>query len=205
MRTDTLPGPPTARARRRRADLQHREQQGAKQQQRRDRRRSAFQTMRRRAQIVRDYRARRRTADTEAEAAEGCAERFDCGKRTLRRYHRRWRGGGKRTLLPRYQQKPPRARLTLSAAATQVALALRARLAWCGQRIAEELRLRGLAEVSHTTLYRLFRRYHVPRRTYHPAGGRDGIRFRRQRVKAPNWTWQIDFAGPLDDADGQRR
>ncbi|MEM6644615.1 MAG: DDE-type integrase/transposase/recombinase [Bacteroidota bacterium] len=84
-----------------------------------------------------------------------------------------------------------------------MALALRAHLGWCGQRIAHELRVRGLAQVSHTAIYRLFRRYHLPVRTYHPVGKRDGIRYRRQRVKAPNWTWHVDFAGPLTDAQGQ--
>lgn len=161
--------------------------------------------MRRRAKIVRDYRARRRTAATEAEAAEACAERFGCGESTLRRYYALWREKGKRALLPRYQRQPPRARLTLSQTATDVALALRAHLGWCGQRIAEALRVRGLAEVSHTSIYRLFRRYPVPRRTYHAVGRRDGINYRKQRVKAPNWTWHVDFAGPLEDATGEKQ
>lgn len=160
--------------------------------------------MKRRAKIVRDYRARRRTAESEKAAALASAQRFDCGKSTLRRYARLWRQGGRRALMPRYQHKPSRARLTLSAKATAVALALRAHLGWCGQRIAEELRRRGLAHVSHTTIYRLFRRYHVPVRIYHPVGKRHGIRYKQQRVKASNWTWHIDFAGPLEDARAQK-
>lgn len=161
--------------------------------------------MKRRAKIVRHYRAYRRTAETEEQAAHACALRFGCGKSTLRRYHKRWSEGGTRALMPSFQQQAPRARLTLSGVATQVALALRAHLGWCGQRIAHELKLRGLAEVSHTTIYRLFRRYHVPVRTYHPVGRRDGIRYKRQHVKAPNWTWHVDFAGPIEDANGQKK
>lgn len=142
--------------------------------------------MRQRAKIVKHYRAHRRTADSEHEAAEAVAQRFNCDKSRLRRYHRLWCEGGKRALMPRYRyrQKAPRARLTLSGAATQLALALRQRLDWCGQRIAEELRERGLADVSHTTIYRLFRRYHVPLRCYHPLGKGDGIRYGKQGVKA---------------------
>jgi putative transposase len=55
------------------------------------------------------------------------------------------------------------------------------------------------------TIYRLFRRYHIPVRTYHPVGKRDGIKYRKQNVKAPNWTWHIDFAGPWIDTDGIKR
>jgi transposase InsO family protein len=161
--------------------------------------------MKRRAKIVRHYRAYRRTAETEHEAAQACALRFDCGKSTIRRYHKRWLEGGRGALMPRFQQKAPRARLTLSERATQVALALRTHLGWCGQRIAHELSLRGLAQVSHSTIYRLFRRYHVRVRTYHPVGKRDGINYRKQSVKAPNWTWHVDFAGPLEDANREKK
>lgn len=36
-------------------------------------------------------------------------------------------------------------------------------------------------------------------------GKRDGIRYRRQQVRAPNWTWHVDVAGPLVDPDGVKR
>jgi transposase InsO family protein len=163
--------------------------------------------MKRRYKIVRHYRAYRRTMDSEAEAARATAERFGLGRSTLRRYKRLYDAGGKRALLPRYQldAPAPSTALPITSPAAQLALSLRAHLGWCGQRIADELRQRRLAEVSHMAVYRLFRRYRVPVRAYHPVGKRYGIRFRKQRVRAPNWTWHVDFAGPLEDAQGQKR
>jgi transposase InsO family protein len=86
----------------------------------------------------------------------------------------------------------------------QVVVALRMLLGWCGQRIAAELEHREIASISHMSVYRLFRRYHVQTRTYHPKGKSAGIRYRRQQVHAPNWTWHLDFGGPWTDARGIR-
>ncbi len=112
--------------------------------------------------------------------------------------------------MPRYHvPEPPRP--ALGWPVVGAVLALRAHLGLrmghpqCGQRIAAEFAQRGVAEMSHTTVYRLLRRYHCRIRTYHPVGRRDGIRYRRQRVRAPNWTWHVDFAGPLVDPDGVKR
>jgi transposase InsO family protein len=180
--------------------------------------------MRHRLKIVKDYRARRHAGSTEREAAEHTAERFATSTRSVRRYDHRRRTGGKWALMPRYTLLSPRAPSrswpshswpshswpshswpSHSWAVIGTVLALRAHLGWCGQRIAAELAQRGIAEISHMAVYRLFRRYHVPVRTYHPVGKRDGIRYRRQQVRAPNWTWHVDFAGPLVDSDGVKR
>ncbi len=161
----------------------------------------AFATMKQRLKIVRDYRARRDTAASEAEAAQQTTLRFGLGTSTIRRFYRLHRAGGKRALLPFYRRRSV-AKTTLEWAVVEIILALRGRLGWCAQRIAAELEQRGLAKVSHTTIYRLFRRYHVPVRTYHPVGKRAGIGYRRQRTRAPNWTWHVDFAGPWIDQDG---
>lgn len=160
--------------------------------------------MRRRPRVVREYRARRHTEPRERDAAAHTAERFGVSARSVRRFDLAVRRGGKRALTPDYRVTAPPPP-SLGWPVVGAALALRARLGWCGQRIAAELAQRGVAQVSHTTVYRLLRRYHCRIRTYHPVGKRDGIRYRRQRVRAPNWTWHVDFAGPLTDPDGVRR
>lgn len=157
--------------------------------------------MRQRRRLVKNYRARRHAGAREQHAAAHTAERFGCSVRSVRRYDQAYRHGGKAALVPRHTHPPPRPP-TLGWEVISVVLALRAHLGWCGQRIAAELHQRGIAQLSHTSIYRLFRRYHVPVRLYHPVGRRDGIRYRRQRVRAPNWTWHVDFAGPLSDTDG---
>jgi len=204
MNQYNLPRSPSARAARRNADLQDQHRRRHKQRLRRDRRRWAFATMKKRRTIVRDYQGRRGTDIAEAEAAAQTAARFGLSASSVRRFYRCWREGGKRALLPCYR-RPSRRGSPLPFAVIEVILALRARLGWCGQRIAHELETRGIARVSHQTVYRVFRRYHVAVRCYHPVGKRDGIRYRRQRTRAPNWTWHIDFAGPWTDQDGRKQ
>ena len=160
--------------------------------------------MRRRLRIVRDYRARRHAEASERDAARFTAERFGVSARSVRRFDLAMRRGGKQALVPAYHiHAPPASPLGWPVIAA--VLALRAHLGWCGQRIAAELAARGVAQISHTSVYRLFRRHGVATRTYHPVGRRDGIRYRRQRVRAPNWTWHVDFAGPSEDSDGVTR
>ena len=160
--------------------------------------------MRERSRIVREYRARRRTEARESDAARHSAERFGVSTRSVRRFDHAARAGGKAALMPAYRVLTPTA-TTLGWPVVGAVLALRTYLGWCGQRIAAELAARGVAQISHTTVYRLLRRYGVRTRTYHPVGRRDGIRYRRQRVRAPNWTWHVDFAGPWEDAAGVTR
>ena len=183
MNPYNLPRSPSARAVRRNADLQDQHRRKHTQRLRRDRRRRAFATMKKRHQIVRDYHRRRRTGLPEAQAARQTATRFKLRASSLRRFYRHWRKGGKRALLPCYQ-RANRTRSTLPFAVIEVIQ-------------------RGIATVSHTTIYRLFRRYHVPVRCY--VGKRDGIRYRSQRTRTSNWTWHVDFAGPWTDQDARKR
>lgn len=168
----------------------------------RDRRRMAYKVMRTRLQFVKEYLARCATFP-EYEAAHHCAERFGLGVSTLRRFLRQYRQKGKRGLLPQYRL--PERRCTIRFELVEIIMALRVRLGWCGQRIAIELEQRGIAKLSHMSIYRLFRRYHVPTRTYHPVGRCDGIGYRKQRIRGPNWVWHIDFAGPWEDEHGRKQ
>jgi len=199
-----LPRSPTARASRRAADLQVQHWRKRAQVLRRDRRRAAFETARRRRKLVRHYRARRHTAATKAQAAEQTAQGFGCSASTVRHYDRCYRKGGLRALVPAYRRRA-QPQMRLDFALVGIILALRVRLGWCGQRIAVELEQRQIAQISHMSVYRVFRRYGVPTRTYHPVGRCDGILYRKQRVRAPNWTWHVDFAGPWTDQDGIER
>lgn len=139
--------------------------------------------MKRRLRLVQQYRARRRAGMLERQAAAYTAEQFSCSTRSVRRYDRTYRTRGKGALMPRYHVPPP-ASPRLGWPVVEAVLALRAHLGWCGQRIAAELRQRGMAEMSHTTVYRLLRRYHCRIRTYHPVGTRGG-HARRHRLPLP--------------------
>jgi transposase InsO family protein len=197
------PGPPTARAHRRQADLQRQQYYNRQKIRRQDRRRAAFATMKYRLRIVKDYQARRLTCRSEAEAAEQTAARFGYSMRSVRRFAREYRIGGKRGLLPQYRQQSHSA--SPLTAVTSIIIALRVHLGWCAQRIAAELKQRQIATISQMSVYRLLRRYHLPRRSYHPVARRDGINYQRQQVTAPNILWQIDFAGPWSDTQQQSR
>jgi transposase InsO family protein len=160
--------------------------------------------MRQRLRIVREYRARQRAGAPEHVAATQAAAYGQVSPRSVRRFDHALRAGGKRALIPRYRVRtpavPPHAWAVIS-----TVLALRARLGWCGQRIAAELAARGIATLSHMSVYRLLRRYHARIGVYHPVGRRHGIRYGPQTVRAPNWAWHVDFAGPLVDPDGVSR
>lgn len=173
----------------------------------RDPRRRAMVELRRRLKIVNDYLDGRRAGMSEANAADRSATRFHVSISTVRRWARLFREGAAAALMPACgppsdAQLAARYKSTLSFAVISVILAIRAHLGWCGQRIAEELERRGIARISHPSVYRVLSRYHVPVRTYHPVGRSAGIHYRKQRVLAPNWVWHIDFAGPWRDADG---
>ena len=198
------PGYPSAIAARRRADLESQKRKKTEEFRRQDRRREAFRTMKRRYRIVKEYRARRNTCSSEGEAARQTSERFSLGISSVRRHNKMFSEGGKRGLLPSYQKRSsPGTQLPFEI--IQIILTLRIFLGWCGQRISNELRERGIAVISHMTVYRIFKRYRVRTRTYHPEGRSDGIRYKRQVTKTANRTWHIDFAGPWEDSNGVSR
>ncbi len=54
-------------------------------------------------------------------------------------------------------------------------VALRRLVGWNEKRMAQELAKRGIAHLSHTTVGRIFARYHLPTRTYHSRARCDGL------------------------------
>ena len=162
---------------------------------RRDRRRKAFATMKWRLKAVRDYRARRTTCK-EHVAAKQAAKRFGVSIPTIRRWEKNYRDKGKRGLLLKVSDKGGRKRKVPLEIISFVVL-LRTLCGWGAIRIAAELQHKGIAQISHQTVHRLFVRYHLKTKTYHPEGTSNGIRYRRYRKRAPNELWHIDLAGPF--------
>jgi len=78
---------------------------------------------------------------------------------------------------------------------------MRVLLGWCGQRLAAELERREICHLSHTSVYRIFRRYHLKVRTYHPKGIRPGIDYQRWERDQANDLWHVDFKGPFQLGD----
>ena len=163
-----------------------------------DRRREAFATMRWRRDVVRDYRLRCASLP-EHEAAKQTAEHFGVSISTVRRWHHIYREQGKRSLLPKVGNRVgPKPKITFNI--VSFILLLRTYLSWGAIRIAKELADKGICRISHQTVHRIFKKYHVKTRTYHPKGKSNGIRYRRYRKRAHNMMWHLDFAGPFSIA-----
>jgi len=167
---------------------------------RHDRRRWAFGVMKERWRIVRRY-WRLLGRELEREAAEAVAAAERIGQSTLRRWSKLAREGGKRALLPAWQQTaveprtPPEIRMLI--------VGWRVVQGWGPQRIQRELVRRGLYRISHMGVYRILRRYHLPTKTYHPRGVQDGVVRRRYEKQRPHELWHLDFKGPLKLENGQ--
>lgn len=161
-----------------------------------ERRRTLIAEVKRRQRIVRKYTGRRRAGLSEHEAAERTARQYSCSIASVRRYARAYEKGG----LPALQPKPsgPSEVTPLIPVACQMLIVtIRTLLGWCGQRISAELQRRKICTLSHTSVYRIFRRYHLTVRTYHPQAIRNGIDYRRYERKAPDDLWHVDFKGPV--------
>lgn len=150
------------------------------------------QTVRKRFKAVRYYRHWRERY-TEQEAALRAAQRYQVSVSTIRRWERLYRAGGLAALLPK-QPGPKETPFVVELETQFLVVALRLLLGWNEKRMAKELSQRGLAQVSHTSIGRIFRRYHLPTRTYHAKARSDGITKRRYEKERPNQQWHIDFA-----------
>jgi len=176
-----------ALGRRRAADLEQKQQ--AELRSRRERRREFL----RRKRMVEAYRQRKRWMK-EKEAAEEVAKRYSCSPPLVRHYDRLWRTQGLEALMPRSRApQHPRRHLTMDL--TGLIVAIRLLTGWGAQRIARNLdkQSQGQVKVSHTTVWRIIRRHHLPRRVNHPRGKRDGIAYRRYQRTSRNSLWHVDY------------
>ena len=149
-------------------------------------------TVRRRLKAVRYYRHWRQQL-SEREAARRAASKHGVSGSTVRRWDRLYRKEGLAALVP----KPPGPKTPPFVVPLEIQfliVALRRLLGWNEKRMAKELEQRGIAKISHTTVGRIFARYHLPTRTYHSLARRDGIPKKRYEKKLPNQQWHIDFA-----------
>lgn len=164
-----------------------------------DRRRRAFAIMKWRLKAVRDYRARRVNCK-EHVAAKQTASQRGVSVTTVRRWEKNYRYHGKRGLIDQVNFQCGRKR-KFSFEIISFVVLLRTLCGWGAIRIAAELANKGIAQISHTTVHRMFVKYHLPTKTYHPKGKSNGIRYRRYRKRAPNELWHVDFAGPFQILD----
>ena len=158
-------------------------------------------TVRRRVHTLRDY-ERWRARLGEAAAAQQAAAAYQVSPATIRRWRRLYREGGLAALVP-HTPGPRNTDQCVSGAVQFLVVALRRLFGWNEKRLAHELAQRGIAQLSHTTVGRIFARYYLPTRTYHTLAKRDGIPKRRYAAAQPNQQWHIDFA-ETKLADGAR-
>jgi transposase InsO family protein len=150
------------------------------------------QTVRKRFKAVRYYRHWRERF-SEEEAVHHAAQKHGVSTGTIRRWDRLHRTGGLDALLPK-KPGPANPPFIISLETQFLVVALRVLLGWNEKRLSAELAQRGLAQISHTAIGTLFKRYHLPTRTYHTKARSDGIPKRRYEKKMPNQQWHIDFA-----------
>jgi transposase InsO family protein len=160
------------------------------------------ETVRRRLKAVRYYDHWRGHDLTEEAAAQRSAQHYGVSAETIRRWARLYRTGGPAALLPK-PPGPAQGEYKVSVPTQLLIVALRRLLGWHEKRIAVELAQRGLAQVSHTTVGRIFARYHLPTRTYCSCAQREGLRYRCYEKASPNQQWHIDFT-ETHLADGSR-
>jgi transposase InsO family protein len=148
-------------------------------------------TVRRRVKAVRYY-YHWRHQRFEREAAQRSASKFEVSEDTIRRWERLYRQGGLQALLPKPPGPPSNGVVPLDI--QFLVVALRRLLGWNEKRMSKELAKRGIAHISHTTVGRIFVRYHLPTRTYHSRARCDGLPKGRYEKAVPNQQWHIDFA-----------
>jgi transposase InsO family protein len=144
-----------------------------------------------RVKAVRYYQ-RRCLRESKGAAAEHAAHRFKVSAGTMRRWAGLYEQGGSEALLP----KPPGPHHITDQISLEIqylVVALRRLAHWNEKRMAAELARRGLAQISHTSVGRIYARYHLPTRTYHTLAKCDGIPKQRYEKAMPNVQWHIDF------------
>jgi len=186
-----------AKCSRRRTEMRKRRQDKLRRARRKQLRRRRLKeplgrTVRRRVKAVRYYRHWSQRL-SEREGSRRAARKHGVSESTIRRWDRLYRKGGLEALVPKLPgpKDPP---FVVPSKIQFLVVALRSLLGWNEKRISKELEQRGIAKVSHTTVGKIFVRYHLPTRTYHSKARCDGIPKKRYEKKMPNQQWHIDFA-----------
>lgn len=145
----------------------------------------------RRIRVVKHYKAGRNKW-SESTAVKITANRFDISISVVRNLYRAYIKGGYSALMPR-SRAPKRAYQRIPAEVHRAIAIIRTLTGWGPKRISVCIGKDLGVKVSHTTVWRTFKRYHIRTRTYHPKGKSDGIDYRRYQRSRPNSLWHIDF------------
>jgi transposase InsO family protein len=129
----------------------------------------------------------------EGQAALRAGQKYAVSISTVRNWDRAYRVGGLAALLPK-KPGPLNAPQIIRVEIQFLVVALRRWLGWNEKRMVAELRQRGLAQLSHTSAGRIFKRYALPTRTYHTKARCDGVPKGRYEKTRPNQQWHVDFA-----------
>lgn len=154
--------------------------------------RCAGDVVRHRIRCINHYR-RLRTTLPEQEAAQRTAAKYGCSVSTVRLWVRRQHTGGNAALVPKpYGPQSPVRHVTQEV--ERLVVALRQLYGWNEKRIAAELKQRGLATLSHTTVGHIFRRYNLSTRTYHVKARSEGLSYTHYQKEHADVQWHMDFA-----------
>ncbi len=146
----------------------------------------------RRWRMAKDYWARCKLMK-KTEAAQQVADRYGCSPSLVRHYAGIADKKGRRGLMPR-STAPHRPARRFTDAVVNLITAIRVLTGWGAQRIARNLeqQSQGQVKVSHTGVWKVIKRSHLPRRINHPRGKRDGVKYRRWGRGVRNALWHLD-------------
>jgi transposase InsO family protein len=180
---------------RRRSDRARRQRQRASEQAARRRERQ----FRFRVRVVRCYRQLRAQLSERAAVERTLAHwqpreahHFPLCAASIRQWHRRVGRADWTALYPR-SQRPHTQPQAVDATTVSLIYTLRRVKGWGGHHIAAELRQRGLATVSGSTVYAVLRRLNLPIKAYALRGRYDGIAYQRYEKARPHDQWHLDW------------
>lgn len=156
---------------------------------RQQRRRELF----RRKRMVEQYRSKKKMV-REKDAVREVGSTYACSPSLVRHYDRLWRKEGLCALMPR-SRAPHHPHRQLTVYEIGLIVAVRVLTGWGSQRIARNLKSQSQGEmsISHTTVWRVICRHHLPRRVNHPRGKKDGIVYQRYQRGTRNSLWHLDY------------
>lgn len=167
------------------------------------RRRQLINTAKNRKKAIEFYRALKSQGTREQDAAQQTAQKWQVSCSTIRRWNQLHHKHGWRGLLDQ-SKRPKTIHYQIHTELKLLVVVIRTLLGWGERRISAELERRQIGTISHTSCNKIFREYHLPRKTYHPKGKSDGLKRCRYRRQSANELWHLDFKGPLTLQNGQK-
>lgn len=182
---------------------QLKEEQERRKRRRHYRRRQLIDAAKRRKKAIEYYRALKRIGLKERQAAQRAAEKFRTSLSSIRRWEKLHRERGFRALMDE-SRRPNTINFQISSEVKLLVVVIRTLLGWGERRISAELKRREIATISHTSVNRIFHKYHLPTKARHPKGKSDGLKRRRYQRPVANELWHLDFKGPISLLNGRK-